>query len=289
MRCNSCPRLCDVDRSMTRGFCGAGEHLRIARAALHFYEEPCICGTHGSGAIFFSGCNLRCIFCQNLSLQSGSAGHDVSACELSEIMLRLQSEGAHNINLVTPTPHTLALRDALRLAKSSGLVIPVVYNTSAYERVETIEAFSGLVDIWLPDLKYHESMLSAKFSAASDYFEYAIKAIDKMYELSGRLTMNDDGIASSGVLIRHLVLPCCLYDTRAILDEIAAHFGRDCHISLMRQYTPLPCLNTPPLNRRITDREYNNAVNHALMLGMEKVYIQDKSSASMEFTPEFEN
>ena len=288
MCCCLCPRACGADRKEVIGFCGCTDACRVSRAGLHHFEEPFISGTRGSGTVFFSGCNLRCIYCQNMPLQSGTLGQALTAEELSNTMLRLQEIGAHNINLVTASPHLIILCDALSLAKSKGLTIPIVYNTSAYETAAAIERLSGLVDVYLPDLKYKNAELSARFSGCSNYFEIAVAAISAMFAQVGHLRLNENGIAICGVLIRHLVLPGCAFDTRDILDEIAARFSPDCHLSLMRQYTPFPEL-PPPLNRRVTDREYESCLSHCLKLRFSNVYTQDKESATFAYTPEFSN
>ena len=233
MSCSICPRNCNIDRTAAAGFCGCSSVPLVARAALHFDEEPSISGTRGSGTIFFSGCNLKCIFCQNMVLQDGTLGEPFPVERLAETMLKLQERGAHNINLVTPTPHRDAIVSALRLAKANGLTIPVLYNTNSYETVETIQAYQGLVDIYLPDLKYVDPRLSFKFSRATDYFDVAINAIEEMYRQVGPMVCDGNGLALRGVRIRHLVLPGCIYDTRQVLDAIKAHFGKECPISLM--------------------------------------------------------
>ena len=284
--CVICPRACGAERNVIVGYCGCTNDCRVARIGLHHFEEPCISGTCGSGTIFFSGCNLRCVYCQNMPLQSGRVGQILSARELCDTMLRLQDIGAHNINLVTPTPHLLTVCEAIARAKAQGLTIPILYNTSAYETTAAIEQLCGLVDIYLPDLKYKSTELSARFSACMDYFEKAWAAILAMFAQVGHLQLDEDGIATRGVLIRHLVLPGCAFDTRDVLSEIAATFSPDCHLSLMRQYTPLPDIQ-PPLNRSITDREYESCVDHCLSLGFSHVYVQDKKSASFAYTPEF--
>ena len=287
MGCLICPRNCSVDRSAAKGFCGCSSVVRVARAALHFDEEPPISGTRGSGTIFFSGCNLKCVFCQNFVLTDGSLGEIVTVERLKELMLKLQEQGAHNINLVTPTPHRDAILSALRLAKESGLTIPVVYNTGAYETVETIRAFEGLIDVYLPDLKYVDPRLSQKFSHAADYFDTAIEAIAEMIRQVGFLTLDGEGIAKKGVRIRHLVLPGCVYDTRAVLEAIKDRFGTDCPISLMSQFTPIPECTLKPLDRPLTRREYDAALDFCLSLGFTDVYTQDLSSVGRSFTPPF--
>ncbi len=287
MGCSICPRNCSVDRTAATGFCGCSSVPKVARAALHFDEEPCISGKNGSGTIFFSGCNLKCIFCQNIVLQDGRLGEPFSIDRLSETMLKLQTLGAHNINLVTPTPQRDVLVSALRKAKADGLVIPVLYNTNAYETVETIRAYNGLVDLYLPDLKYHDDRLAKRFSKVTGYFPAAMDAIEEMLRQTGYMQLNADGIAVRGVRIRHLVLPGCVFDTRAILDAIADRFGVDCPLSLMSQYTPMPACKEPPLSRRLTEREYEIAVEHCISLGFTNVYIQGFDSVGTSFTPPF--
>ena len=287
MACNVCPRDCNVDRTAASGFCGCSSVVRVARAALHYDEEPSVSGTRGSGTIFFSGCNLKCIFCQNMVLQNGTLGEIFSVSRLAETMLKLQALGAHNINLVTPTPHRAALTEALRRAKNDGLQIPVVYNTNAYETVETIHAYEGLIDIFLPDLKYVDPRLSLKFSKASDYFDTAIEAIAEMIRQVGFMKTDDCGIAFRGVRIRHLVLPGCVFDTRNVLDAIKERFGIDCPISLMSQFTPIPECTLKPLDRPLTAREYESALAYCISLGFTDVYTQELSSVGRSFTPPF--
>ena len=287
MSCTICPRNCKIDRTAAKGFCGCSSVVRVARAALHYDEEPSISGSRGSGTIFFSGCNLKCIFCQNMVLTDGTFGEICDVPRLVDIMLKLQSLGAHNINLVTPTPHRDTLTEALRLAKENGLSIPVVYNTNAYETVETIRAFDGLVDIYLPDLKYVDPRLSLKFSRASDYFDTAIEAIGERIRQVGFMQTDADGIAKKGVRIRHLVLPGCVYDTRNVLDAIKDRFGVDCPISLMSQFTPIPECTIKPLDRPLTQREYENALAYCISLGFTDVYTQYLTSVGRSFTPPF--
>ena len=285
--CTLCPRHCAVDRAVRPGYCGAEVLPRLGRAALHFYEEPCISGTNGSGAVFFSGCNLKCIFCQNRVLQDGTRGRLFSPEELADTFLSLQSQGAHNINLVTPTPHLNTIIPALTLAKDRGLTVPVVYNTNSYMEPESVARLEGLVDIWLADLKYKDPRLSARLSSAPNYHAVAEKAIDRMYRQSGPLLIDaDTSLAVSGVLIRHLVLPGCIFDTRGVLALRKDKYGADAYVSLMSQYTPTPGL-PKPFDRRLTKREYGSAVDFALSLGLEHVFIQELSSATFAYTPEF--
>ena len=289
MRCNLCPRLCNIDRDSARGRCGVTgyTHARVARSMLHFWEEPGISGSNGSGAVFFSGCNLGCVYCQNEPLQPGALGRDYDAPALSKLFLSLQAQGAHNVNLVTPTPHVLALRKALRLAKDGGLTVPVVYNCGGYERVEALRALEGLVDIYLPDIKYVSSALAGRFSNAPDYFTFAAPAVKEMYRQVGTLRTDEMGVATRGLVVRHLVLPNCLDDSRRVLDFIAAALPHDTALSLMRQYAPTPRAMLTPLNRTLTEREYDRIQDYALARGLTNVLIQQKESASLDFTPTF--
>ena len=286
MSCDLCPRQCAVDRHRQKGFCGCTDGMRIARIGLHRFEEPCICGTGGSGGVFFSGCNLRCEFCQNKVLQSGSLGQVFTPEELAQAMLDLEKIGAENINLVTPTPHVEGIITAIDLAKSKGLTLPIVYNTNGYLSVDTVDKLSKYVDIWLPDFKYHDQRLADRFSKAPRYFEITLAAIGRMLEHSGQLLLDETGKAKQGVLIRHLVLPACVYDTRDILSAIATHFGTETYLSLMHQFTPQPDAQ-PPLDRRLTKREYENAIRTCLDLGFTRVFIQEAQSATFAYTPEF--
>ena len=286
MSCHLCPRHCGIDRRIQRGFCGCSDTMRIARIGLHRYEEPCLSGSGGSGAVFFSGCNLRCVFCQNKVLQSGKLGQDFTPEALAMSMLELQSLGAENINLVTPTPHVNGILRALDLAKERGLSLPVVYNTNGYTTVDTVDKLKNHVDIWLPDFKYRDQRLADSFSAAPRYYETALAAIGRMLEHSGQLVLDENGRAKKGVLIRHLVLPGCVFDTRDVLQTIAAHFGTDTYLSLMHQFTPQPDA-AAPLDRCLTIREYESAVAACLDLGFTRVYIQEGRSATFVYTPVF--
>ncbi len=287
MRCRLCPRRCGADRAVEPGFCGAGAVARVARSMLHLWEEPFISGARGSGAIFFSGCNLCCVFCQNAPLQSGALGQAYDAGTLCALLFSLQSQGAHNINLVTPTPHVPMIRSALKTAKSAGLRIPVVYNTGAYERVETLRALDGLIDVYLPDCKYVSHELSGRFSGAADYFAFAAPAIEEMFRQVGALALDEAGLALRGLVIRHMVLPGCLDDSRRVLDHIAKSYPSEVAVSLMRQYAPTPRAMRTPLNRVLTDREYDRIISYALSLGLNNILIQQKDSANLSFTPTF--
>lgn len=286
--CRLCPRRCGADRSRETGACGAPSTPHVARAALHIWEEPCLSGKQGAGAIFFCGCNLDCLFCQNHAISHGAVGSRMNAEELASLMLRLQEMGAHNIDLVTPTPHLQVLLPAVERAKSRGLSIPVVYNTNAYELVESLRQLSGLVDIYLPDLKYVSAVAAQRYSGAADYFQYAAPAILEMQRQCGILELDGEGLAQRGLLIRHLVLPGSVDEARGALDFVAKNLPKDTQISLMSQYVPCHKAVNPPLNRPLTKREYERAVDYCLSLGLNRVFIQEMSAADSAYTPPFD-
>jgi len=254
---------------------------------LHHWEEPFISGTRGSGAVFFSGCNLGCVYCQNHEIRCGGAGSRMNAQELAQTYLSLQAQGAHNINLVTAAHFVPTVAESLRLAKANGLTIPVVYNSGGYELVETLKLLDGLVDVYLPDLKYVSSELSSRFSAAPDYFEFAVDAITEMHRQVGALALDGEGIAVRGRAIRHLILPNCVDDSRRVLDAIVTRFPLGTQVSLMSQFTPQPHVTDLPLNRRITAREYERVISYALSIGLYNILIQRRESATSDFTPAF--
>lgn len=285
MLCNICPRKCGIDRAKTKGFCGMGETAVISRAFLHMWEEPCISGTRGSGTVFFSGCNLKCIYCQNHEISHTSRGREVTARELADIFIALRDKGAHNINLVTPTHFTHVLEEALKIVSPLG--IPVVYNTGSYESVERLRLLEEQVDVFLPDLKYISPEISREYSGAADYFENASKAILEMYRQKGSPIFDNDGIIKKGVIIRHLVLPGHTSETFRVLDWISANISRDAYVSLMSQYVPCnAACGHVKLGRRITRHEYDKAVNKFIRLGLNG-YVQDRESASEEYIPDF--
>lgn len=291
-KCNVCPRGCLVDRSRAVGFCGASDKIAVSRVALHEWEEPCISGTRGSGTIFFAGCNLRCVFCQNKVISSSrdafSGARGMTPDELASAMLSLQDKGAHNINLVTPTHYAPLIKEALILAKPR-LDIPVVYNSSGYESVATIRSLSGLVDIYLPDLKYYSGELSERYSSAPDYFEVARAALIAMFSEVGEAQFSEDGLMKRGMIVRHLVLPSCRRDSIALLSELADFLPADkIKLSLMRQFTPdfVDGEKYPELCRRLTSFEYDSVVRHASSLGFDG-YVQSAESASAAYTPSF--
>ncbi len=288
--CTLCPRNCHVNRLAGQvGFCGQTSDLTAARAALHFWEEPCISGENGSGTVFFSGCNLRCIFCQNHDIALGQKGKNISAARLADVFLELQAAGAHNINLVTPTHFIPQIRSSLIKAKTMGLQIPIVYNTSSYEEVSSLRLLEGLIDIYLPDLKYFSPELSASYSHAPDYFEKASAAIAEMYRQVGVPVLDaDTGMMKRGLLVRHLLLPGQTKDSKKILRYLHETYHNDIYVSIMNQYTPLPYAEAiPELNRRVTPEEYSRVLLFAEAIGIEAGYVQEGEAADESFIPPF--
>ena len=286
--CNLCPRRCGVNRTMSVGFCGAGDKVRIALVSLHQWEEPCLVGEKGAGTVFFSYCNLRCVYCQNHEISHGGQGWEVSLERLAEIFLEQQARGAATLDLVTPTHYVPQIITALDMAKARGLTLPVVYNSSAYETTETIAALKGYVDIYLPDMKYKRADSGREYSAAPDYFTHASAAIKAMAEQVGKAEFTADGQLRKGVLVRHMVLPGHRHESREIVKWLWDNFGDTIMVSLMNQYTPMyKAAAHKPLNRRLTTFEYESVVDYALSLGLENAYIQERRSASEEFVPDF--
>ena len=284
MICNQCPRRCNVERSKTVGRCGVGENFKLARASLHFWEEPCISGKNGSGTVFFSGCNLGCVFCQNYEISHRKIGREVSTDELIKIFESLIEKGANNINLVNPTHYALQLADVLSKWKSP---VPIVYNSSGYESVETLKMLDGLVDIYLPDFKYISSEKARKYSFAEDYPEVAMLALKEMKRQVGADVFDESGLMEKGMIIRHLVLPSNTNASIKALDYLAENYA-DTYISVMAQYTPCGNLTGyDEINRKLTKREYNKIVDYILSLGLDKIFIQDLSSSGDRFIPEF--
>lgn len=253
------------------------------------WEEPCISGTRGSGTVFFTGCVLKCVFCQNSVLAESKVGKPVTVSRLAEIFLELQNKGAHNINLVTPTHFVPSIRESIILSKKNGLTLPIVYNTGSYESVETIKSLEGLVDIYLPDLKYVSSELSKKYSKAPDYFETAKKAIDEMVRQAGTPEFDDDGIMKKGVIVRHLLLPGCITDSKNVIKYLYDTYRDDIFISIMNQYTPMEGIGDkyPELNRKVRKKEYDRLVDYAIDIGVTNGFIQEGGTAKESFIPEF--
>lgn len=293
MKCDLCPRKCLVDRKKgEKGICGQTENLKVARAALHFWEEPCISGDAGSGAVFFSGCPLHCVFCQNENIANGTVGKEISLERLVDIFLELQEKRANNINLVTPGHFVPQIVKALDQARKEGLTLPVVYNTSSYETVDTIKMLDGYVDIYLPDFKYMSQVLSKKYSHAPDYAEVAKAAIAEMVRQTGKavfVNRDEDNLILRGTIVRHLTLPGCMEDSMQILKYLHETYGDMIYISIMNQFTPLSNLEKyPELNRRITDEEYETLVDYAIEIGIENGFIQEGDTAEESFIPAFD-
>lgn len=287
--CALCPRQCHADRTKNTGYCGETERVRVARASLHMWEEPCISGETGSGTVFFSGCPLKCVFCQNRSIASGGKGKELTTSQLSELFLLLQQKKANNINLVTPTHFVPQIAEALRKARAEGLTIPVVYNTSGYERVETLRLLDGLIDIYLPDLKYYDTELSARYSNAPDYFVKAAQAVKEMVRQTGKAVFQGE-LMQRGVIVRHMVMPGCTKDSKAVIKYLYGAYGDGIYISIMNQYTPPENMeNFPEIGRRVTRREYERVVDYAVSLGMEHAFIQEGGTAEESFIPDFDD
>ncbi|RXI54025.1 radical SAM protein [Clostridium tetani] len=290
-QCRLCPRECNVNRLEGEiGYCGASNKLMISRAALHFWEEPCVSGKSGSGTVFFSNCNLKCVFCQNHCISQENLGVEISIERLSEIFLELQKKGANNINLVTPTHYVPEIIEALKLSKSNGLSIPILYNSNGYDSLNTLKALAGYIDVYLPDLKYYNSKYSLRYSMAKDYFEKASIAIEEMYRQVGKPIFDENSIIKRGVIIRHLMLPGLLFDSKKIIDFIYKSFGNNVYISIMNQYTPMfKASDYAEINRRLNEKHYDTLINYALDLGIKNAFIQENGSSSEEFVPDFKN
>ena len=291
MGCTLCPRDCHADREGEKaGYCGETTQPRLARAALHMWEEPCISGNIGSGTVFFTGCPLKCIFCQNASIASSLVGKPVSVARLAQIFLELQAKGACNINLVTPTHFVPQIASALRSAKRDGLKLPIVYNTGGYEKTETLRMLEGLVDIYLPDFKYVSSRLSARYSNAPDYFEIARSSLAEMFRQVGPPVFSEEtGMMKRGVIVRHLLLPRHLADSKRVVKYLYETYGSTVYISLMNQYTPIRFFpDRPELNRRVSHKEYRELVDYCISLGVENAFIQEGETASESFIPPFD-
>ena len=288
MNCNLCPRNCMVDRVTKLGFCNATNKVKIARAALHYWEEPCVSGENGSGTVFFSYCNLKCVFCQNYELSYNNIGQEISIEKLSDIFLNLQMQKAHNINLVTPTHFVPQIIEAIKITKANGLNIPIVYNSSGYENVDTIKMLDGYIDVYLPDFKYYSNELAKKYSGAPNYFETATNALKEMFNQVGEFSLDENGIVKRGMIVRHLILPGYTNDSKDVIAHVYDLFRDKIYISIMNQYTPLPHVEKyPEINRKVTESEYDEVIEFALSLGIENAFIQDGETAQESFIPNF--
>lgn len=294
MKCVLCPRQCGIDRANGRGYCGESGQVRVARASLHMWEEPCISGKTGSGTVFFSGCPLKCVFCQNQKIASGDRGRMLTNEQLAGLFLLLQDKGAANINLVTPTHFAPQIAEALRLSRADGLSIPIVYNTSGYEQVETLRMLEGLVDIYLPDLKYFSGELSARYSNAPDYFTHASLAIAEMVRQVGAPLFADtccgEKMMRRGVIVRHMVMPGHVRDSKAVIKYLHDTYGDNIYISIMNQYTPPGDMDDySEISRRVTRREYQRVIDYAIALDIGNAYVQEGDTAEESFIPDFDN
>ena len=287
--CTLCPRNCGANRLKgEKGYCRSGFLPKIALASLHFWEEPCISGQNGSGTLFFSNCTLSCVFCQNHEISQEGRGEEVSLERLAEIFLEQQERKAHNINLVTPSHFAPQIQSALVQAKKRGLVIPVVYNTNSYENLETLKLFEGLVDIYLPDVKYFDDFYAVKYSRSSSYFENAFKAVREMVRQTGNPVFDQQGMILKGTIIRHLVLPGLLEDSKKLIRILYENFGSQVYFSLMNQFTPVyQCSSYPELQNSISAGDYDELVDYAVDLGIENGFIQEEGTQSKEYIPDF--
>lgn len=289
--CTLCPHKCKINRLEGKiGRCKANAKVKIALASIHKYEEPCISGRNGSGTIFFSNCNFNCIFCQNYEISQQGLGREISIEELAEIFIKQQEKGADNINLVTPVMYVYHIIEAIKLAKKHGLCIPIIYNSNGYENVETIKLLNGYIDIYLPDLKYYNNELAKKYSNISNYFEIATEAIKEMYNQVGAPEFDEDGIIKKGLIIRHLILPNYLENTKHILKWLKENINKDVYISIMAQYFPTyKAKECEKLNRKITKKEYKEIERYLYLLNIENGYIQDLGEHEEEYVPDFKS
>lgn len=290
-KCMLCPRGCGAERENGHaGYCGmTGEGIRAARAALHFWEEPCISGTCGSGTIFFAGCTLRCVYCQNREIAEGRTGSEISILRLVEIFFELEKKGAANINLVTPSHYADKIAEAIELAKKGGFSLPFVYNCGGYEKVESLKMLDGLIDVYLTDFKYMYEDSAARYSRAADYPVIAKKALAEMVRQQPEMIFSENGMLQKGVIVRHLLLPGHRKEAEAVVDYVHGQYGNQVSLSLMSQYTPLEgLLDYPEINRRVTKREYEKLVEFALTIGVENGFIQEKESAGRCYIPPFD-
>ena len=287
-KCNLCQRNCLINRYKSVGYCRQTNKIRIAKAALTYFEEPCISNEKGSGTIFFSGCNLGCIFCQNIEISKKNFGKNISSERLSEIMLELENEGAININLVTPTPHIIGIRDAIIKAKEKGLKIPIIYNTGTYENIESLKLLEGLIDVYLPDLKYYNDKYAIKYSNAPNYFETSTKAIQEMYRQVGPIEFDKNGNIKKGIIVRHLLLPSLKDDSKKIIKYLYETYQDNIYLSIMNQYTVIKPLKYKELNHKIKNKDYDEIIEYACNLGIKNAYCQLDNTSSKDFIPTFD-
>ena len=289
-KCNICPHECRINRNQGKiGRCKATDKIRIALSSIHHFEEPCISGNKGSGTIFFSHCNLHCVYCQNYEISQWGKGKDVTIEELAQIFLQQQAKGAENINLVTPTSYARQIIEALKLAKCQGLTIPIIYNTNGYEKVNTLTLLEGYIDIYLPDLKYAENEIGLQYSKVSNYFDVATQAIQEMIRQVGAPKLNTHGVMQRGVMIRHLVLPNHIENTKKVLTWIKNHVPKEVYISVMAQYFPTyQATQIETLNRKLTKEEWKKVENHIEKLRLENGYVQELGEHEEEYVPKWD-
>lgn len=287
-KCNLCQRNCLINRYLKTGYCKQTEKIRIAKATITYFEEPCISNEKGSGTIFFSGCNMGCIFCQNIKISKNNFGKYITVERLAEIMIELQNKNAININLVTPTPHIIGIRNAIILAKKMGLSIPIIYNTGTYENIESIKLLDGLIDVYLPDLKYFDEKYAKKYSNCDNYFFNATKVIKEMYKQVGPCKFDKNGNIIKGVIVRHLMLPSLLNDSKKILKYLYDNYKDNIYISIMNQYTVMKPLKYKELEKKVKEKDYNNLIEYALSLGITNAYCQLDNTSSKDFIPNFD-
>lgn len=287
--CTLCPRKCHINRNLITGVCNNTSSIKVARSALHYFEEPSISGSNGSGTIFFSGCNLKCCYCQNKEISTNNFGINISIKRLSELMLDLQSKKANNINLVTPTHFVPSIIEAIKLARENGLSIPIVYNTSGYESVDTIKLLDGYVDIYLTDFKYFDDKLGEDLSKVKNYFEVASTALDEMYKQVSKNKFSNNGLITKGIIVRCLVLPTKGNDTKKIINYLYQKYQDNIYLSIMNQYTPVTTNTSFPfLNSKVSEEEYDDIINYALDLGVKNAYIQEGDTSDESFIPPFD-
>lgn len=292
-KCRLCPRNCDVNREEgQRGFCNIGNKIAVSKIMTHMWEEPCISGTKGSAAVFFTGCNLRCVYCQNHDISRRECiGKEISSEELADIFIQKQKEGTHNINLVSPTPYIPMIKESIILAKGMGLVIPIVYNSNGYESAEALKYLDGLVDVYLPDFKYGIESEGEKYSNVKEYSKNAVLAIKEMYRQVGNPSIDKDGIIQKGLVIRHLVIPGIVENSKKVLDIIKENIGKDVYISIMGQYIPEDLVKIDreyaKINRKITEDEYDEVIDYFFDIGLENGFMQELDSANEKYIPKW--
>lgn len=288
-KCTICPHKCGIDRSNNIGRCKATDKIKIALYSIHNFEEPCISGENGSGTIFFSNCNMNCVYCQNYEISQLGRGKEITIDELSNIMIEQQEKGVQNINLVTPTSYSLHIIEAIKIARRNGLNIPIVYNTNGYESVETLKLLDGFIDIYLPDLKYYKNELAQKYSKVNNYFEIATQAIKEMYRQVGAPVLDEKGVMKKGLMIRHLILPNEVENSKKILSWIKENMDNNVYISIMAQYFPTyKAKEIKKLSRKITQEEYNEVEEYLYNLDLENGYIQELGEHEEEYVPKWE-